>query len=261
MGFDLIKSSDLRLVSCQFALFSKSSFPSLVSLKQIRLFTGSKKFKAKSFTNTKTRDKVTFFSVMFALRRPVFSTRFFSSVAKNMEKHGVVPDVIDVAPETVVEVTYPSGAKADLGNKLTPRQVKDVPTVKWTVENNVLYTLCMTDPDAPSREAPKFREWHHWLVGNIPGHNVELGDILSAYVGSGPPEGTGFHRYVFLVYKQNGKINFDEKRLPNNSGDGRGCFSIRKFAEKYKLGQPVAGNLYQAEWDDYVPLLYKQLGG
>jgi hypothetical protein len=106
MGFDLIKSSDLRLVSCQFALFSKSSFPSLVSLKQIRLFTGSKKFKAKSFTNTKTRDKVTFFSVMFALRRPVFSTRFFSSVAKNMEKHGVVPDVIDVAPETVVEVIY-----------------------------------------------------------------------------------------------------------------------------------------------------------
>lgn len=43
---------------------------------------------------------------MFALRRPVFSTRFFSSVAKNMEKHGVVPDVIDVAPETVVEVIY-----------------------------------------------------------------------------------------------------------------------------------------------------------
>lgn len=44
------------------------------------------------------------------------------------------------------------------------------------------------------------------------------------------------------------------------SGDGRGQFSIRKFAAKYNLGQPVAGNFYQAEWDDYVPILYKQLG-
>lgn len=42
---------------------------------------------------------------MFALRRPVISSRFFSSVAKSMEKHGVVPDVIDVAPETTAEVT------------------------------------------------------------------------------------------------------------------------------------------------------------
>lgn len=98
------------------------------------------------------------------------------------------------------------------------------------------------------------------MVGNIPGNNVSQGETLSAYVGSGPPEGTGLHRYVFLVYKQNAKLNFDEPRLTNTSGDNRGCFSIAKFAEKHNLGNPVAGNFYQAEWDDYVPLLYKQLG-
>lgn len=119
----------------------------------------------------------------------------------------------------------------------------------------------MTDPDAPSRQEPKFREWHHWLVGNVSGSNVASGEVLSAYVGSGPPEGTGLHRYVFLVYKQNGKLNFDEKRLTNTNDEGRACFSIRKFAQKYNLGQPVAGNFYQAEYDDYVPILYKQLGG
>ncbi|XP_019880293.1 protein D2 isoform X1 [Aethina tumida] len=187
-------------------------------------------------------------------------TRCFSAVAKNMEKHGVVPDVIDAAPSAVAEVTYPSGAKVDLGNELTPTAVKDIPTIKWNAESDALYTVCMTDPDAPSRKEPTYREWHHWLVGNIPGGDVSKGETLSAYIGSGPPQGTGLHRYVFLVYKQSGKINFDEKRLPNNSGDGRGCFSIRKFAAKYNLGQPIAGNLYQAEWDDYVPILYKQLG-
>ena len=103
-------------------------------------------------------------------------------------------------------------------------------------------------------------QWHHWLVGNIPGQDVSKGETLSAYVGSGPPQGTGLHRYVFLVYKQNGKITFDEPRLPNTSGENRGGFSISKFAKKYNLGNPVAGNFYQAQWDDYVPILYKQLG-
>ncbi|XP_018566690.1 phosphatidylethanolamine-binding protein homolog F40A3.3 isoform X2 [Anoplophora glabripennis] len=177
-----------------------------------------------------------------------------------MEQHEVVPDVIDVAPKQLVEVKYPSGVTVNLGNVLTPTQVKDQPNVSWEADNNSFYTLCMTDPDAPSRQQPKFREWHHWLVSNIPGNDVSKGEVLSEYVGSGPPPNTGLHRYVFLVYKQSTKLNFDEKRLTNRSGDNRGCFSIKKFAEKYKLGLPVAGNLYQAEYDDYVPILYKQLG-
>jgi len=52
--------------------------------------------------------------------------------------------------------------------------------------------VCDTvDPDAPSRADPKFREWHHWCVANIPGADVSKGDVLSEYVGSGPPKGTG----------------------------------------------------------------------
>ena len=66
---------------------------------------------------------------------------------------------------------------------------------------------------------------------------------------------------MFLVYEQPKKLTFDEKRLTNRSGDGRGKFSIRDFAKKYGLGDPVAGNFYQAEWDDYVPKLYLQLSG
>ncbi|CAG9765078.1 unnamed protein product [Ceutorhynchus assimilis] len=197
---------------------------------------------------------------MFAVRRPAVVSRFFSTIAKNMEKHGVVPDVISVAPQEVAQVSYPSGVKVDQGNELTPTQVKDQPTVQWQADANAFYTLCMTDPDAPSRKEPNFREWHHWLVGNIPGQDVSKGEVLSAYVGSGPPPNTGLHRYVFLIYKQNGKLNFDEPRLPNNSGDNRAGFSIRKFAEKYLLQEPVAGNFYQAKYDDYVPILYKQLG-
>lgn len=99
------------------------------------------------------------------------------------------------------------------------------------------------------------------MVGNIPGSDVSKGEVLSQYIGSGPPKDTGLHRYVFLLYKQPNKLTFDEKRLTNRSGDNRGKFSIKNFASKYKLGDPIAGNMYQAEYDDYVPILYKQLEG
>ncbi|XP_018322173.1 phosphatidylethanolamine-binding protein homolog F40A3.3-like [Agrilus planipennis] len=177
-----------------------------------------------------------------------------------MEKHAIVPDVLDKIPQKVLEVVYTGNVKVDLGNELTPTKVKDPPTVKWDAEEGSFYLLCMTDPDAPSRSNPKFREWHHWLVGNIPGNDIAKGQVLSEYIGAGPPKGSGLHRYIIVVYKQSGKLNFDEKELTNRSGDGRGKFSIRKFAAKYKLGDPIAGNLFQAQWDDYVPKLYKQLG-
>ncbi|XP_031847459.1 protein D2 [Nomia melanderi] len=204
---------------------------------------------------------LSFAARLIARKPPVEVTpRFASSMADSLKTHGVVPDVIDKAPAKLLSVVYPNNITVDVGKVLTPTQVKDPPTVTWDSEANAYYTLCMTDPDAPSRQEPKFREWHHWLVGNILGADVSKGEVLSEYVGSGPPEGTGLHRYVFLLYKQPGKLTFDEKRLTNRSGDGRPMFSIKKFAAKYKLGDPIAGNMYQAEYDDYVPILYKQLG-
>uniref|UniRef100_A0A1W7RAP7 Protein D3 n=1 Tax=Hadrurus spadix TaxID=141984 RepID=A0A1W7RAP7_9SCOR len=176
-----------------------------------------------------------------------------------MDKHKVVPDVVDTAPRHVAEIQYGSLA-VNLGNELTPTQVKDPPThISYPTEDGAFYTLCMTDPDAPSRQNPKYREWHHWLVVNIPGTDISKGETLSEYVGSGPPKGTGLHRYVFLVYKQPDRISPDEKHLTNTSGKHRGNFKISKFAKKYKLGHPHAGNFFQAKWDDYVPKLYEQL--
>ncbi|XP_047366418.1 protein D2-like isoform X1 [Vespa velutina] len=187
-------------------------------------------------------------------------TRLLSSMAGELQKHEVVPDVIDKVPTAVLDVAYPNNLVVEIGKVLTPTQVKDQPTIKWTADASTFYTLCMTDPDAPSRKDPKFREWHHWLVGNIPGNDISKGETLSEYIGSGPPEGTGLHRYVFLLYKQPKKLTFDEKHLTNRSGNNRGKFSIKKFANKYNLGDPIAGNMFQAEYDDYVPILYKQLG-
>jgi phosphatidylethanolamine-binding protein (PEBP) family uncharacterized protein len=105
------------------------------------------------------------------------------------------------------------------------------------------------------------REVRHWLVVNIRDSDVEAGETKWAYVGSGPPQGSGLHRYVFLVFKQKeGKQDFDLPTVPNTSRDGRLKTNTRELMAKYSL-ELVAGNFYEAQWDDYVPILQQQLGG
>ncbi|PSN41660.1 OV-16 antigen [Blattella germanica] len=137
-----------------------------------------------------------------------------------MEKHSVVPDVIDVVPREVLQVTY-GDLSVNLGNELTPTQVKDTPTVTWNAEVGEYYLLCMID-------------------------NVNF--FLE-----------GLHRYVFLVYKQPGKITYDEPRIDNRTRATRLKFSTRQLVKKYNLGDPLAGNFYQAQYDDYVPIFHSLL--
>lgn len=208
-----------------------------------------------------------------------------SDITKFMKHLEVIPDLIAEGPKdflkvcfalereynvnkTVIwyllslwQVIFDSGVMADKGVELKPRQVKNQPKVEWKPDSaDSYYTLIMTDPDAPSRAKPEWREWHHWLVVNIPGNAVDKGEVLSAYVGSGAPKDTGLHRYVFLLYKQPKKLEFTEAHLTNTSPKGREKFSTKNFVAKYGLGVPVAGNFFQAQYDDYVPELYKQLG-
>nr|P31729.2 RecName: Full=OV-16 antigen; Flags: Precursor [Onchocerca volvulus] len=160
------------------------------------------------------------------------------------KEHGIVPDVVSTAPTKLVNVSY-NNLTVNLGNELTPTQVKNQPTkVSWDAEPGALYTLVMTDPDAPSRKNPVFREWHHWLIINISGQNVSSGTVLSDYIGSGPRKGTGLHRYVFLVYKQPGSIT------DTQHGGNRRNFKVMDFANKHHLGNPVAGNFFQAKHED-----------
>ncbi|KAL7729450.1 hypothetical protein ACLKA6_009012 [Drosophila palustris] len=181
------------------------------------------------------------------------------SVEDAFKSHGVVPDVIPEAPNQLLKVTYNNGLVAKNGVEFTPTQVKEQPNVEWTAQPGDYYTLIMTDPDAPSRADPKFREFKHWVVVNIAGNDVSSGEALAEYIGSGPPKDTGLHRYVFLLYKQPGKLQFDGARVSNKSRRNRPKFHVAKFAEHHQLGNPVAGTFYQAQYDDYVPTLHKQL--
>lgn len=97
---------------------------------------------------------------------------------------------------------------------------------------------------------------------NVANGDVTQGDTLFEYLGSGPPEKTGLHRYVFLVFEQPGKL--DVSNIPkrrNCDRDGRPKTKTAELISEFALSQPVFGNYYQAEYDDYVLELRKQLSG
>lgn len=156
----------------------------------------------------------------------------------------MVVDILDTAPDTFLDITYPGNKKINFGRVLKPNEVQSQPEVKWNAESNTFYTLMMVDPDAPSYPQPTNRSIKRWLVGNIPGNNISGGDVLASYSGPEPLPQTGLHRYVFLLYKQNGKVNFNEPQTK----EARLHFNVREFMKKYGLGDPIAGNLFESQW-------------
>lgn len=96
----------------------------------------------------------------------------------------VTQDVIKKLPSRPLRVSVvyrSSGATVGFGNKLTPSEVTEVPEVSYEADPDSLYTLIKTDPDAPSRDMPLFREFIHWVVVNIPGNQVNKGNTVAKY--------------------------------------------------------------------------------
>ncbi|OXA51403.1 protein D1 [Folsomia candida] len=167
----------------------------------------------------------------------------------------IVPDVVDslpTTPTTTLHVEY-NDVKIEYGNQVEIRAVEHGPTsVNWNpADPHAFYSICLTDPDAPTRSDPKMRERVHWLVGNIPGDRWEAGETLIAYVPSCPPKASGLHRYTFVLLRQPGRLDFSgEKKVDNSKElwDLRRSFSIRKWAKKWDC-EVIGANFYVAEWD------------
>uniref|UniRef100_W8BVQ1 Putative odorant-binding protein A5 n=2 Tax=Ceratitis capitata TaxID=7213 RepID=W8BVQ1_CERCA len=171
----------------------------------------------------------------------------------------VVPDVIEEPPKELLKIDYNNGLEVGKAEEFTPTQTKDEPALEWTAEPDAYYTVIMINPDVPTRQNPTWREWLHWLVVNVPGGDIAKGDILAPYIGPMAPKMSGLLRYVFLIYKQPGKQMFDEMVRTNTDVAGHEKFSSMTFAAKYDM-ELVAGNLFQARWDELVPKLHKQFG-
>ncbi|XP_060080661.1 large ribosomal subunit protein mL38-like [Ylistrum balloti] len=175
------------------------------------------------------------------------------------EHYGLYRDLFHSAyfyPQFPLNIFYEYDSETDTavynGNMISPSEVDKKPDVEYNYSPNKMYTLVLTAPDSHLQENKA--EYLHWLVGNIPEDNLDKGEELCCYLPPFPVRGTGYHRYVFVLYEQEKKIDFSQVKRPEN------CVSLEhrtfRMADFYKQHQdditPVALAFFQSEWDESV---------
>ncbi|XP_078175039.1 protein MOTHER of FT and TFL1 homolog 1-like [Carex rostrata] len=158
---------------------------------------------------------------------------------------GVIGEVVDLfVPTTMMDVNF--GTKhVNNGCDIKPSLAADPPFVKIGGRPCHLFTLVMTDPDAPSPSEPSMRECLHWLVINIPGGTSPIqGDEVISYVGPKPP--LGIHRYTLVLFQQKSRLSTASIELPAKTRETRAEFNTRNFADQNDLGMPVAAAYFNS---------------
>ncbi|XP_028989018.1 39S ribosomal protein L38, mitochondrial [Betta splendens] len=171
--------------------------------------------------------------------------------------YGIFRDLFPMAyfvPQVSLRICYcqDSSGQVHYGNRLTPTDAAAAPQVSFEAEEGSLWTLMLTSPDEHLLDNEA--EYIHWLVGNIPGGVVQAGEELCHYLPPFPARGTGFHRYIYVLFKQEGVINFrdDVRPSPCHSLADR-TFKTVDFYRKHQDNMTPAGlSFFQCQWDESV---------
>ncbi|KAL6181449.1 hypothetical protein ACLB2K_048104 [Fragaria x ananassa] len=152
----------------------------------------------------------------------------------------VIGDVVDMFVPTVNMSVYFGSKHVTNGCDIKPSLAVSPPKVTFSGHPGELYTLVMTDPDAPSPSEPSMREWVHWILADIPGGtNPIRGKEILPYVGPRPP--VGIHRYILVLFQQKAPMVLVEQPPT------RAHFNTRYFAAQLDLGLPVSTVYFNAQ--------------
>ncbi|XP_056626974.1 39S ribosomal protein L38, mitochondrial [Triplophysa dalaica] len=180
------------------------------------------------------------------------------------EHYGVYKDLFPMAyfvPRVMLRVTYGdnSDAVVHYGNHLTPTQAAQAPQISYEAEENSLWTLLLTSPDEHLMDGEQ--EYLHWLVGNIPGNAVMSGEEICHYISPFPTRGTGFHRFIFILFKQDGPVDFstDQRTAPCYCLKQRTFRTLDFYRKHQDVITPAGLAFHQSQWDQSVTDTFHQL--
>ncbi|XP_046964048.1 protein D1-like [Vanessa cardui] len=167
-----------------------------------------------------------------------------SRVATAFLDNKLVPNIEIVAPQSFITVNY-SSVNIDLGTEVNPVQTLFPPVVSYEANSTELYTFMFFGPDLPIDVVPRYTQFLHWLIVNIPGEDMENGDTVSTHFPPTPYPG-GFP-YLFLLYKQNERIDpeplYSLRFILNRPG-----FDPVEFKRQHNLVGPLAGNFMREQY-------------
>jgi len=150
------------------------------------------------------------------------------------------------------------------GNRLKSFDAKNAPEVTFDhtfsispgePKKDSLWTLVLTNPDGHFKEENK--EYVHWMIGNIPNGDISKGDLIVPYLQPFPPKGTGYHRHIFVLYKQEEKLDLSSLKVTEPTNLEQRSFSTYDFYRKHQDQITPAGlSFFQVNWDDSLTSFY-----
>ena len=131
---------------------------------------------------------------------------------------------------------------------IKPAESASTPTVKFDSDEDSLWCLMMTGLD--SHFQSESDQYLHWMVTNIKGGDLSTGHVVCDYLQPFPAFGTGYHRYSFVLFKQDELINMD--KIQENDGidlEAR-TFNTLNFYQKHQDNITPAGlAFFQSDFD------------
>ncbi|XP_023320347.1 39S ribosomal protein L38, mitochondrial isoform X3 [Eurytemora carolleeae] len=138
------------------------------------------------------------------------------------------------------------------GNIIKPGEAGTQPEVSWRSKDDDLWTLVLTAPD--SHLVEEGAEYLHWMVTNIRGSDLNSGEEIANYLQPFPPFGTGFHRFAFVLYKQETRINLGVISKPEDTVElAKRTFNTFDFYSEHQENLTPAGLAFFQS--DYEPSL------
>ncbi|XP_012266236.2 39S ribosomal protein L38, mitochondrial [Athalia rosae] len=182
-----------------------------------------------------------------------------TDIHKVADYYGIFRDLYGDAyfyPVVPIDISYSINedeiAKAFRGNILKPIETSKPPEVTYESNPDSLWTLLLTCPDGNLVEEDS--EYCHWFIGNIPGNSIEKGEVIIDYLKPFPLYGTGYHRYVFVLYKQEKKLDFSSFRKEQPCIDlrERNWSTYHFYRDHQDQLTPAGLAFFQSDWDTSV---------
>lgn len=189
-------------------------------------------------------------------------TEIASSVHDALKSSAIIPDVLDeFEPAYSLSIAYPkSHESVRLGNDIPVASVSSRPAFEFRAvsarggtpgSSNKTFTLILTDPDAKSRDNPKWSEMCHWIVTNLTAPVTDdvtfarQGELVE-YLPPTPPPKTGKHRYVFVLLEGHEGQALSAPKDRKHWGYGKRRHGVRDWANENDL-IVVGANFFYAE--------------
>jgi large subunit ribosomal protein L38 len=188
---------------------------------------------------------------------------------KIAEHYGIYKDLFGkfafFVPRVQLNIRYPlsedSYHPVFTGNRIEPYVAREIPEVSFDhkfslsyqqkPEEDTLWTLVLTNPDGHMTQDTS--EYVHWMISNIPKGDISKGDQIVPYLQPIPFKGTGYHRYVFVLYKQDKKLDLSEFKVSDVNNLEKRTFLTFDFYKKYQdILTPAGMSFFQSKWDETV---------